>query len=61
VKITPGESDYGHGDQFMGVCMGDVFALAKSYAAMPRTLLRYAIEKLDRERRDHYRKLKDLE
>lgn len=29
------EGDYGHGDQFIGVRMGDVFALAKAYADLP--------------------------
>lgn len=30
-----GEGEYGEGDQFMGVKMGEVFALAKTYMAMP--------------------------
>lgn len=29
------EGDYGHGDQFMGVRMGDLFKLAISFAGMP--------------------------
>jgi 3-methyladenine DNA glycosylase AlkD len=29
-----GEGDYGHGDKFIGVRMGTVFALAKSFVAM---------------------------
>ncbi len=29
------EGEYGHGDQFMGVKMGNLFALAKQYAGMP--------------------------
>lgn len=30
-----GEGEYGEGDQFIGVKMGEVFALAKTYMAMP--------------------------
>ena len=30
-----GESDYGHGDTFIGVRMGTVFALAKEFMALP--------------------------
>ena len=30
-----GENDYGHGDKFMGVKMGQLFALAKEYGDMP--------------------------
>ena len=30
-----GEGQYGHGDKFMGVKMGNLFALAKEYADMP--------------------------
>jgi hypothetical protein len=36
------EGDYGHGDQFMGVKMGDLFKLAISFAGLPVT----EIEKL---------------
>jgi 3-methyladenine DNA glycosylase AlkD len=34
--------------------------LDKYAATMPRTCLRYAIEKLDKKQRDYYLKLKDL-
>ena len=37
-----GENDYGHGDKFMGVKMGQLFALAKVFGDMPIT----EIEKL---------------
>ena len=30
-----GEGDYGHGDKFMGVKMGNLFALAKEFGEMP--------------------------
>ena len=30
-----GEGDYGHGDKFMGVKMGTLFALAKEFGEMP--------------------------
>src|SRR6187402_403590 len=30
-----GEGDYGHGDKFMGVKMGTLFALAKEFDEMP--------------------------
>ena len=30
-----GENDYGHGDKFMGVKMGELFALAKEFGDMP--------------------------
>jgi 3-methyladenine DNA glycosylase AlkD len=30
-----GEGEYGHGDTFIGVRMGSIFALAKEFAAMP--------------------------
>jgi hypothetical protein len=67
-----------HGDVFIGVRMGQVFALAKEFiekllespvhevragalsfldrhaATMPRTALRYAIERLDKEQRARY-------
>ncbi len=33
-----GEGDYGEGDFFMGVRMGEVFTLAKEFAAMPPRL-----------------------
>lgn len=37
-----GEGEYGHGDTFIGVRMGSIFALAKEFAEMPPT----EIEKL---------------
>lgn len=69
------EGEYAAGDKFIGVRIGQVFALAKEFidmplreiekllespfldkhaATMPRTLLRYAIEKLDPKKRAHY-------
>src|SRR6185503_12988514 len=30
-----GEGQYGHGDKFMGVKMGNLFALAKEFGEMP--------------------------
>lgn len=32
-----GEGEYGHGDKFIGVRMGSIFALAKEFAEMPPT------------------------
>ncbi|MGZ8558559.1 MAG: DNA alkylation repair protein, partial [Chitinophagaceae bacterium] len=37
-----GDGQYGHGDKFMGVKMGQLFSLAKEFAEMPV----YEIEKL---------------
>lgn len=39
-----GEGQYGEGDKFMGVKMGDLFALAKQYADMPITEIERLLE-----------------
>lgn len=39
-----GEGEYGHGDKFIGVKMGTLFALAKEFAGMPVTELEKLLE-----------------
>ena len=41
-------------DYFIGVRMGTIFEIAKEFIDMPCVLLRYSIEKLDKELRVHY-------
>ena len=42
--LQVGEGEYGEGDEFVGVRMGQVFALAKEFIEMPRTRSRAARE-----------------
>ena len=39
-----GEGQYGHGDKFMGVKMGNLFALAKEFGEMPVSELEKLLE-----------------
>jgi hypothetical protein len=39
-----GEGEYGHGDKFMGVKMGNLFALAKEFGEMPITEIEKLLE-----------------
>src|SRR5215510_11584175 len=39
-----GEGEYGEGDQFMGVKMGNLFALAKEFSEMPVSELEKLLE-----------------
>jgi len=39
-----GEGEYGHGDKFMGVKMGSLFALAKEFGEMPITEIEKLLE-----------------
>ena len=62
------EGQAGKADRFIGVRMGQVFALAKESIdmppseiekLMPRVALRYAIEHLDKKQRQHYLGMKN--
>lgn len=63
------EGQAGKADRFIGVRMGQVFALAKESIdmppseiekLMPRVALRYSIERFGQEQRDHYFSMKKV-
>jgi hypothetical protein len=42
--FKPGKGQYGYGDQFIGVKMGQVFTLAKQFEGMPVTEIKKLLE-----------------